>query len=485
MTKPARHNGSKRKAAPALGAAFALSFLLAAGLLPMGPLGFAAAAEDGAAPVEQPSADAADGVVAVLPPSSGQQPSDQKPSDQAPSDQEPSAQQPSVVPDESGSSAVPVVPQHERAWTIGAQDAASVVAELWPDGTFVVFGEGDTAAFGHVEQPDGTLVPAAPWLVAGYADDIRRVVFADGVAPANLAGWFEGCSNLEEVASIPDGVQDLSRTFFDCPLLTDLPDGFALAPDVEAASCFGFSELPETPLETAYRGTDEGVLAYGWAADGRVLVDPDDPAPAPDDAEGVPDAADGESEVPPADDTADAADEAGIADEDAGDPSASEAEAVPDAAEADPPAPVPAVEPDVQQDQQVNITVPSSVSMLLGAEGKNTALVSVKVANRSDRPVAIVGARLKRAGQELPGGSWSLTTESGATTFVQDARFTPLGLETTFDRPVLLAAGDAGTTLAWHGTFTDYGTKQLFDAVAAAGDEGFAYGSMIWIVAAG
>ncbi|RDB66650.1 hypothetical protein C1876_14175, partial [Eggerthella sinensis] len=148
------------------------------------------------------------------------------------------------------------------------------------------------------------------------------------------------------------------------------------------------------------------------------------------------------------------------------------------------PEPNPAPASPEPEDTQVNITVPSSVSMMLGAEGDNTAIIPVLAANRSERNVAIVGARLKRASQDLPGGSWSLTTESGSTMFVQDARFTPLGLEATFDRPVVLAAGDESTVLIWHGEFTDYGMKQLVSAAVDAGDNGFAYGSMIWIVAA-
>ena len=42
--------------------------------------------------------------------------------------------------------------------------------------------------------------------------------------------------------------------------------------------------------------------------------------------------------------------------------------------------------------------------MVLNAEGDNTALIPVAAANRSERNVAIVGVRLKRADQDLPGG---------------------------------------------------------------------------------
>lgn len=38
--------------------------------------------------------------------------------------------------------------------------------------------------------------------------------------------------------------------------------------------------------------------------------------------------------------------------------------------------------------------------------------------------------------------------------------------------------------LVWHGTFTDYGMKTLLNATIDADGNSFAYGSMIWIVAA-
>lgn len=378
----------------------------------------------------------------------------------------------------------PVAPEleYENAWPIGADEASSVVAELWADGTFVVDGAGETVAFDDVED--------VPWLVAGVADDIERVIFADKVEASSLAHWFEGCSNLREVANVPADVEDMTRAFYDCPRLVELPDEFAFADEAVTEACFGFEEPAETLLTTSYRGADENVLAYAWELDGRELVNPDAPEPpaaeepqdpveseTPEDAENVEDPNASKDPDAPADEPAEQpADER--ADELADVPA--EETPAPDAA----PEPEPEPAPAPQEEAQVNITVPSSVAMMLNAEGDNTALIPVAAANRSERSVAIVGARLKRASQDLPGGSWSLTTESGSTTFVEDARFTPLGLEVTFDRPVILAAGDEGTMLVWHGTFTDYGMKQLVGAAVDAGDEGFAYGSMIWIVAA-
>ena len=467
----AQRASTRIKAAPKISAACSLCVLLVLGLLWPVPVSFAAekdaAASEAAAEAAVPEVPAGDvGNVMVEAPSDAPAPS----GPQSQPESEP------IAPD------ALIVPEYERAWPIGADDASAVLAELWPDGTFVVDGAGKTVAFDKVED--------VPWLAAGEADDIKRVIFADKVEATSLAHWFEGCSNLSEIANVPASVEDLTRAFYDCPKLVELPDEFAFADEAVTEACFGFEEPAETLLTTAYRGADENVLAYAWELDGRELVNPDAPEPpaaeepqdpveseTPEDAENAEDPNISKDPDAPADEPAEQpADER--ADELANAPA--EETPAPDAA----PEPEPEPAPASQEEAQVNITVPSSVAMMLNAEGDNTALIPVAAANRSERSVAIIGARLKRASQDLPGGSWSLTTESGSTTFVEDARFTPLGLEVTFDRPVILAAGDESTMLVWHGTFTDYGMKQLVGAAVDAGDEGFAYGSMIWIVAA-
>lgn len=482
MTKPALHSIALRKAAPLTGAAFALCLLLVFGLLWPVPVSFAA--EEVESPTSEAPVDSVDNVVVETPVPS--EPA-AKPEPQPQPDSQPDSQPEPTVPETS----VAPEPEYENAWAIGAEEASSVVAELWDDGTFVVDGAGETVAFDDVED--------VPWLAAGVADDIERVIFADKVEASSLAHWFEGCSNLREVANVPADVEDMTRAFYDCPKLVELPDEFAFADEAVAEACFGFEEPAETLLTTAYRGADMNVLAYAWEFDGRELVNPDAPEPpateepqdpaepteptepveseTPEDSENVEDANASKDPDAPADEPAEQP-----ADERADELANALAEETPAPDEAPEPEPEPAPAP--QEEAQVNITVPSSVAMMLNAEGDNTALIPVAAANRSERSVAIVGARLKRASQDLPGGSWSLTTESGSTTFVEDARFTPLGLEVTFDRPVILAAGDESTMLVWHGTFTDYGMKQLVGAAVDAGDEGFAYGSMIWIVAA-
>lgn len=453
MTKPQTHSNTTCKAALEISAACALCLLLIVGLLWPTPRSFAS--EKAAAETPEAPADIVDNIVVETPSLSESSPE----SGPAP---EPRPQPGLTAPE------TPSVPEYENVWPIGLDEAVAVVAELWDDGTFVVDGAGDTLAFEGADE--------VPWLADGVADDIKRVVFADAVEPSSLAHWFEGCANLEEVANVPADAKDLTRVFFDCPKLVELPDDLAFADDAILEECFGFAEPPDEPLSTVYRGTDENVLAYAWDLDGRSLVNLDAPEPPAVEEPADPEAPADDSSDEPADDPAEDAVEAPLPESDEP-PVPTEETSEPEAEPVVPNAPE-------EEAAQVNITIPSSVSMMLGEDDPNAATIPVMVANRSERAVAITGARLKRSDMDLPGGSWSLSTQGGATTFVQDARFTPLGLEVTFDRPVILAAGDMGSQLVWHGTFTDYGMRTLLDAVIASGDSGFTYGSMIWIVSA-
>ena len=176
MTKPTTYSIASRKAAPIAGAAFALCALLVLGLLWPATLSFAAekdaAASEAAAEAAAPKAPVDDvGNVMVEAPSEAPAPS----GPQSQPESEP------IAPD------APIVPDSDRAWPIGADDASAVLAELWPDGTFVVDGSGETVAFDDVKD--------VPWLAAGEAGDIKRVIFADKVEATSLAHWFEGCSN--------------------------------------------------------------------------------------------------------------------------------------------------------------------------------------------------------------------------------------------------------------------------------------------------
>lgn len=490
----AGHNPSS-KAVLRWGAAFALSCLLAFGLVPLGVQRPAEAAPEGegtpvvveaansgsriegGATAEQPLPEAGEpksgqDEPAVVPPASEPAP-DPEPAPAPPADPEP-------VP-------APEPPAADNVWPLGADEPSAVVAELWDDGTFVVDGAGAAVEFAAAED--------VPWL-SEHAADIKRVVFADDVEPTSLAHWFEGCGKLQEVANIPAKASDLTRAFFDCPLLKELPDNFALMPDAKADECFGFSEPRVQPLETIYRGSDEGVLAYAWARDGRTLVNPDAPvAPeAPEDTN-PPDADPGqqgdqpEAEGPAPDGEAVPADDPEAVPEDESPLDPAELPADADAAEpaADEPQPeAPASgesAPEPQPASQVSITVPSSAPLMLGQDGQNSAAIPVSVANRSDADVRIVGVRLKRSDVDLPGGSWSLVSPRTGTHFVDEARFTPLGLEAVLSTPVILPADSENMNLVWEGSFTDFGMKTLLKALVEA-DGTFTYGTMIWHIEA-
>lgn len=465
-----RHRILHRAAALKISAACALSCLLVAGLLPFGSRGYAdpSEASEGTPVVvetaeEQPLVEG--GAVEEQPVPEVEEPAAEPIPEPAPAPNPEPAPAPAPEPEP---------PAADNVWPIGADEPSAVVAELWDDGTFVVDGAGSTAEFAKAGE--------VPWL-SEHAADIKRVVFADDVKPASLAHWFEGCVNLKEVANVPAKVRDLTRTFFDCPALEELPDNFALMPDAKADECFGFSELPAQPLETRYRGTDEGVLAYAWDLDGRTLVNPD--APITPEVPASPDEPD-QVEVPDSNDETVPAEEpeTGPEQEAPADPTEPEADPEPAVDQPQPETPAPAeTTPEPQPAPQVSITVPSSVPLMLGQDGQNSAAIPVSVANRSDADVRIVGVRLKRSDVDLPGGSWSLVSSRTGTHFVDEARFTPLGLEAVLDTPVILPADSETMSLVWEGSFTDFGMKTLLKAVVEA-DGTFTYGTMIWHIEA-
>lgn len=474
-----------RKTALKFGAVFVLSCLLAGSLVPVGLLGAAAASEATGAGEGTPITVSLSDAVAASAESEAPEDSGAPTTPSAVPDESagvlPEATTPSApsAPEEPAvEPSAPVEPENDHTWFIGCDEASAVTAELWVDGTFVVYGAGGTLAFEELPDPDKPDDPEArivttPWIAAGFAADIKRVVFAAEVQPESLAYWFVGCENLREVSAIPASVKDMTRTFFDCPTLTELPDDFAIAP--KNAGCFGLSQPPVEPLATVYRGTEESVLAYQWAADGRVLVNPDAPVePAPPvEAEDGNDVAESEVEAP--------ADDAEVAENaSAIDPNAP-AEAI--GMVEDTPAPADQAAANEAPEPQVNITVPSSVPLRLGDEGPNSARIPLCISNRSGNDVRIVGVRLKRADVDLPGGSWSLVDQSDGTHFVDEARFTPLGLEAVLDTPVVLKADSADRWLSWEGTFSDFGMKNLVEAVLAA-DGTFTYGTMIWHIEA-
>lgn len=548
------------KAAPKVGAAFALSCLLVLGLVPFGSVGFAEASSkastsgDGTPVVAIVDKNAAEDVGAKDEPASDE-PS--KPEEAAPSvpdasatpgepEAEASAPVESTATSDKDSNIAETPAVDEIAWSIGRDDASAVKAELWPDGTFVLDGSGPTLAFGEVEKADGAKAVTAPWLAEGYADQITRVVFADAVRPESLAYWFDGCENLRSVSHIPASVKDLTcafrgctqldesldlpagaqvlaeafkgcaslkaapsipasvrdasaafegctslaalptfesvpaamdRMFFDCPGIVEIPDALILGASSE--SCFGFAQQPAEPLATAYAGSDQAVLAYDWTSDGRELIVPGSPDVA-DPAEG----SDQSGETVEGETSAAEESPADAQDPDPEDPLAGEAADVEGGAlaenEAD--AAKPAAESSGAS-KQVSITVPSSVPLLLNADGQGTSTIPVSVANRSDTAVRIVGVRLKRSDVDTPGGSWSLVSQETGTRFVDGARFTPGGKEAVLTTPVELAADSDERRFIWEGTFTDFEMKNLIKMVVDSNGS-FTYGTMVWHIEA-
>lgn len=92
----------------------------------------------------------------------------------------------------------------------------------------------------------------------------------------NMVGMFSFCPQLERVA-LPEAftmrsVELMSNLFFECPRLVEIPAQVSIPAGAEAVLAFGFVDRAAgSPLATAYRGSDPGVICYPWAQDGRVL----------------------------------------------------------------------------------------------------------------------------------------------------------------------------------------------------------------------
>ena len=292
---------------------------------------------------------------------------------------------------------------------------------------------------------------------------------------------FEGCTALAALPSFEGAPAAMDRMFFDCPNVVDVPDAFAFGASSKA--CFGFEKQPAEPLATAYAGSDEAVLAYDWAADGRELVVPEPSAaeepPAGEEGSANPgdesDVVEGEPADAPGSEAEDAL--AGEATEEGAEGAALEAKVEPELGLA-----TPAAE-EAAASKQVSITVPSSVPLLLNANGQGASAIPVSVANRSDAAVRIVGVRLKRSSVDIPGGSWSLVSQDTGTRFVEGARFTPSGKEAVLTTPVELAANSPERQFTWEGAFTDFEMKSLIK-MATDADGSFTYGTMIWHIEA-
>lgn len=92
---------------------------------------------------------------------------------------------------------------------------------------------------------------------------------------AGMGSMLRGCASLTSFV-IPDGfigsgISEVSQMFVDCPELTAIPSNLAFPENLDITGLFGFTEFPESFIDTTYEGTDERLLNYDWLSDGRVL----------------------------------------------------------------------------------------------------------------------------------------------------------------------------------------------------------------------
>ncbi|MCB6993081.1 leucine-rich repeat domain-containing protein [bacterium 210820-DFI.6.37] len=129
-------------------------------------------------------------------------------------------------------------------WNIGWPVKELVTAQLRPDGTFVVIGNGDTEKYVVWEQ--------LPW--KNYRDRIRRVRFEDGVCPTSISSWFYGCDQLHTVENFPDSIQNMSIAFCGCTALASLPELPDNVTDLDEAfiDCCSLTRFPVIPEKVIY-----------------------------------------------------------------------------------------------------------------------------------------------------------------------------------------------------------------------------------------
>ena len=98
----------------------------------------------------------------------------------------------------------------------GSNGTSDVIATLYSDGELAVTGTGNTVVF-HV-------VKDAPWCEGTYKAQVKSSTIVSTVKPTNMLYWYNGCSNLTTVPTIPSSVEKIGYTFLNCMSLTNAPD---------------------------------------------------------------------------------------------------------------------------------------------------------------------------------------------------------------------------------------------------------------------
>ena len=113
-----------------------------------------------------------------------------------------------------------------------AADDASVTlkAAIYEDGCLAIECAGGAETTGMPAPTSGSEYGSLlPWSAANgrsvteEMSAIKSIEFGAGVAPSSLQRYFCRCANLESIPSLPDGVEDLSFTFWNCTSLAESP----------------------------------------------------------------------------------------------------------------------------------------------------------------------------------------------------------------------------------------------------------------------
>ena len=109
----------------------------------------------------------------------------------------------------------------------------------------------------------------APW--CQQAEDIKSVTIESGIVACDSAANL--FSNHASLASADlsgldfSTVKNMSKMFYGCASLKEIPAGFEMPANVPASQCF---YVPNS-TEMRYTGADAAITTYDWASDNRVL----------------------------------------------------------------------------------------------------------------------------------------------------------------------------------------------------------------------
>lgn len=135
-----------------------------------------------------------------------------------------------------------------RAAAVAARgEAGGIHWELDTDGVLSFDGTGEFVSYETAEQ--------IPW--HAHCDEVKKVIFRMGsVSDGDISHYFSGCTNLQSVNNIPNGVQRMDQTFLGCGNLVSI----GRIPESVQSLCQGFKDCIRFDQDISIPEQAEGVM---------------------------------------------------------------------------------------------------------------------------------------------------------------------------------------------------------------------------------